>query len=87
MPTACERLAEVADAIVADESGIDGKDFLLELGERAAGIRRGFSGLIDLVAGGGNPIEGGGFRKEYGDGSGKQVRHFAATPTTPPTAG
>lgn len=77
MLTACERLADAADAIVADESGIDGKDFLLELGERAAGIRRGFSGLIDLVSGGDNPIKGGGFREEYGDGSGLQVRHFA----------
>lgn len=77
MPTACERLADTADAINADESGVDGKDFLLELGERAAGIRRGFSGLIDLVAGGSNPIEGGGFKEEYGDGSGRQVRHFA----------
>ncbi|WP_109509414.1 hypothetical protein [Nocardioides speluncae] len=77
MPTACERLADTADAIVADDSGISGEDFLLELGERAAGIRRGLSGLIDLVSGGSNPIEGGGFKKEYGDGSGKQVRHFA----------
>lgn len=81
MSTACERLAEVAAAIVADESDIDGKDFLLELGERAAGIRRGFSGLIDLVAGGSNPIEGGGFKEQYGDGSRLQVRHFAGMAT------
>jgi hypothetical protein len=72
--TACERLAELAGYLA--ETDDDVNEFLLDLGQRAGGIRKGRRALADLARGGRNRIRGKGFRKEFDDGSDGQVRHF-----------
>ena len=76
-PDACQRLAALVDELA--ESAADGTQLLLALGERAAGIRPGLRGLVDLLRGGDNPIVGDGLLPALSDGSGRQVRHFAGT--------
>jgi hypothetical protein len=73
---ACQRLAGLAGKITAQNPGLSPRDFILALGEQAAGIRRGPPGLLDLLKGGNNLLPGGGFQSEYDDGSGGQARHF-----------
>jgi hypothetical protein len=72
--TACQRLAGLAGELA--EANHSANEFLLDLGERAAGISRGRRALADLARGGRNRIPGKGFRRPYDDGSIGQVRHF-----------
>ena len=72
--TACERLAGLAGYLAATDDGVE--QFLLDLGQRAAGISKGRRALADLARGGRNRIPGRGFRGRYDDGSIGQVRHF-----------
>jgi hypothetical protein len=73
---ACQQLTALAEKIAGENPSLSPKEFILTLGEQAAGIRHGFRGLFDLLKGGTNLIPGGGFKPEYDDGSGGQVRHF-----------
>lgn len=73
---ACAQLASLAAKIAAQSPQISPRDFILALGEQAAGIRRGMWGGFDLLRGGRNLIFGGGFKPEFDDHSGGQVRHF-----------
>lgn len=74
--SACQKLVELARKMASQNPGLSPKDFILTLGEQAAGIRRGPLRLLDLVKGGKNLLPGSGFKSEYDDGSGGQVRHF-----------
>lgn len=75
MPSACAELARTADAIAAEQSGAP--VFLVELGQRVAGIPRGRLALLGLLLGGRSRFKGGGFRPELRDHSAGQARHFA----------
>ncbi|TKV60654.1 hypothetical protein FDO65_02870 [Nakamurella flava] len=72
---ACARLADLIDEIAAARPSP--RQLLDATGERAAGIRSGLAGLLDLKAGGRDLVPGVGFRAEYDDGTRGQVRHFA----------
>jgi hypothetical protein len=72
--TACERLAGLAGYLATRDHGVN--DFLLDLGQRAAGISRGRGALADLARGGRNRIPGKGYKQRFDDGSIGQVRHF-----------
>jgi hypothetical protein len=72
--TACERLAGLAGELADADDGVS--DFLLDLGQQAAGISKGRRALADLVRGGRNRIPGKGFKRRFDDGSSGQVRHF-----------
>lgn len=74
--SACQKLADLATSIATQNPTLTPKEFILTLGEQAAGIRRGPWGFLDLLRGGRNALPGGGFRPEFDDGSGGQVRHF-----------
>jgi hypothetical protein len=76
-PSACEALARVAAQISLEHA--DPREFLVELGQRVAGIGRGRLPVVGLVLGGRNRLRGGGFRPELRDRSGGQARHFAGT--------
>ena len=73
---ACCKLADLADEL-ARQPGISPREFICQLGEKAAGIRPGLWRYLDLLKGGANPLPGSGFRPEFDDGSGGQTRHFA----------
>lgn len=72
--TACERLAELAGQLA--ETDDSANEFLLDLGQQAAGISKGRRALTDLARGGRNRIPGKGFKQRFDDGSIGQVRHF-----------
>jgi hypothetical protein len=72
--TACERLAGLAGYLAETDDSVN--DFLLDLGQQAAGISKGRRALDDLVRGGRNRITGKGFKRPFDDGSSGQVRHF-----------
>jgi hypothetical protein len=72
--TACERLAGLAGYLAATDQSAN--QFLLDLGQQAAGISKGRRALADLARGGRNRIPGKGFRRRFDDGSIGQVRHF-----------
>jgi hypothetical protein len=72
---ACAAMADVADAIAAGQPS--GRELLVELGARVAGIGRGRTALPTLLAGGRTRLRGGGFREELRDHSARQTRHFA----------
>jgi hypothetical protein len=72
--TACERLAGLAGELAQSDEGVN--EFLLDLGQQAAGISKGRRALADLARGGRNRIPGKGFRRPFDDGSIGQVRHF-----------
>lgn len=72
--TACERLAGLAGYLAATDDGVN--EFLLDLGQQAAGISKGRQALADLARGGRNRIPGKGFKRRFDDGSVGQVRHF-----------
>ncbi|HEX3561418.1 MAG TPA: hypothetical protein VHU24_01165 [Solirubrobacterales bacterium] len=72
--TACERLAGLAGYLATSDDNVN--QFLLDLGQQAAGISEGRQALADLAHGGRNRIPGRGFRRPYDDGSSGQVRHF-----------
>lgn len=72
---ACSRLAALIDELAATEPAP--RALLDAIGDRAAGIRPGLAGLLDLRRGGRDLFPGRGFRAEYDDGSRGQVRHFA----------
>jgi hypothetical protein len=72
--TACERLAGLAGELAEADDGVS--DFLLDLGQQAAGISKGRRALADLARGGRNRIPGKGFKRRFDDGSVGQVRHF-----------
>jgi hypothetical protein len=72
--TACERLAGLAGYLAATDDSVN--EFLLDLGQQAAGISKGRRALADLARGGRNRIPGRGFRRRFDDGSSGQVRHF-----------
>jgi hypothetical protein len=73
--TACERLAGLAGQLAEADDSVD--QFLLDLGQQAAGISKGRRALADLARGGRNRIRGRGFKRRFDDGSVEQVRHFA----------
>jgi hypothetical protein len=73
--TACERLAGLAGQLAETDDSVN--DFLLDLGQQAAGISKGRRALADLARGGRNRIPGRGFKRRFDDGSIGQVRHFA----------
>jgi hypothetical protein len=85
---ACSGLVSLAERLARTETRPHG--FVRELAREGAGIRTGPLALVDLARGGRNPVRGGGFRTEYSDGSGLQVRHFCgvarATTLIGPTA-
>ncbi len=72
--SACERLAGLADYLADTDDNVN--DFLLDLGQQAAGISKGRRALADLARGGRNRIPGKGFKQRFDDGSVGQVRHF-----------
>ncbi|HEY1237565.1 MAG TPA: hypothetical protein VGE91_04460 [Solirubrobacterales bacterium] len=73
--TACQRLAGLAaNLAVTDRTATQ---FLIDLGQQAAGIRKGRLALLDLARDGHNVILGRGFKPEFDDGTRGQVRHFA----------
>ena len=72
---ACGHLVKLARELVAAEPSP--REFLFQLGERAAGIRRGPVGYIDLARGGRNIFPGDGVVDELEDNTGGQIRHFA----------
>lgn len=72
---ACAQLADLIDELAA--SGPSPRALLDGIGERAAGIRPGLAGLLDLKSGGRDLMPGTGFRAEFDDGTRGQVRHFA----------
>lgn len=72
---ACARLADLIDELAA--AAPTPRGLLDAIGERAAGIRPGLAGLLDLKSGGRDLLTGRGFRAEYDDGTRGQVRHFA----------
>ena len=76
---ACGHLVELArELAVADPTP---RQFLYRLGARAAGIRRGPVGYLDLARGGRNIFPGGregdGVAPQLDDDTGGQIRHFA----------
>jgi hypothetical protein len=75
--SACEEMAQVAEAIAAEHPDWSPRELLVELGSRVAGIGRGRLALVGLVLGGRTRIRGGGFRPELRDHSTRQSRHFA----------
>lgn len=77
--SAAASLAQVCDLIAGAQPGLDGRGFLVALGQQAAGIAPGHAGWADLATGGRNTLPGDGFRPEFDDGTPKQVRHFAGT--------
>ena len=72
--TACERLAQLAGQLAETDDSVN--EFLLDLGQQAAGISKGRRALTDLARGGRNRIPGKGFKRRFDDGSIGQVRHF-----------
>jgi hypothetical protein len=74
--TACQQLTALAEKIAGENPALSPKEFILALGEQAAGIKGGFRGFFDLLKGGKNLLPGSGFKPEYDDSSGGQVRHF-----------
>ena len=72
--TACERLAGLAGQLAEADDSVN--QFLLDLGQQAAGISKGRRALADLARGGRNRIPGKGFKRRFDDGSIGQVRHF-----------
>lgn len=75
-PNACEQLAQVADAIVAEHPAWPAHELLVELAVRVAGIRRGPLAALGLLVGGRPRLKGGGFRPELRDHTAGQSRHF-----------
>jgi hypothetical protein len=73
--SACERLAGLAGYLAGTDDNVN--EFLLDLGQQAAGISKGRRALADLARGGRNRIPGKGFKQRFDDGSVGQVRHFA----------
>jgi hypothetical protein len=73
--TACQKLAALAANLAATDRTAN--EFLVDLGQQAAGIRRGRLALLDLARDGHNVILGRGFKPEFDDGTRGQVRHFA----------
>jgi hypothetical protein len=73
--TACQRLSILAANLAATDRSAE--EFLVDLGQRAAGIRKGRLALLDLARDGHNVILGRGFKPEFDDGTRGQVRHFA----------
>lgn len=74
---ACSALADLAAALAGANPPPAPRAFLILLGERAAGIRRGPCAVYDLLRGGANSLPGGGFRADYDDATRGQARHFA----------
>ena len=72
--TACQRLAGLAANLAARDRSAE--RFLIDLGQRGAGIRPGRLALVDLAHDGRNIILGRGFKSEFDDGTRGQVRHF-----------
>jgi hypothetical protein len=75
--TACEDLARTADAVAAEQPDPSGRELLVELAHRVAGIHRGPLAALGLFAGGRSRLLGGGFRPELNDRTASQTRHFA----------
>jgi hypothetical protein len=73
--TACQRLAGLAANLAATDRTAN--EFLVDLGQQAAGIRRGRLAVLDLARDGHNVILGRGFKPQFDDGTRGQVRHFA----------
>ena len=76
---ACHELVALCEQIASETS--QPREFLLRLGSRAAGIRRGPVGFYDLSRGGSNLIPGGGVKRRYDDDTDGQIRHFAGMAT------
>jgi hypothetical protein len=75
---ACTRLcALVADIDRRAPQSWSARRFLVELGVRAAGVRRGPLWLVDAATGGRNVLRGTGFAAPYDDSTRGQARHFA----------
>jgi hypothetical protein len=72
--SACERLAGLAGYLADTDDNVS--EFLLDLGQKGAGISKGRRALADLARGGRNRIPGRGFKQRFDDGSAGQVRHF-----------
>jgi hypothetical protein len=72
--TACQRLADLAANLAPRDRSAE--RFLIDLGQRGAGIRPGRMALVDLAHDGRNVILGRGFKSEFDDGTRGQVRHF-----------
>ncbi len=70
-------MARTADAIAAAHPDWPAHEFVVELADRVAGIRRGPLAVLGLLAGGRSRLRGGGFRAELRDRTASQTRHFA----------
>ncbi|MDF2443442.1 MAG: hypothetical protein JWR01_1645 [Subtercola sp.] len=74
---ACTELAALAGRVAAEATSP--REFVLTLGTRAAGIRRGPLWMLDAALAGRNRLPGRGFAPPFDDGSTGQARHFAGT--------
>lgn len=74
---ACAELARTADDIAAEHPTWSGRELLVELGARVAGISRGRGAVLGLLIGGRPRLRGGGFQPGLRDGTAGQTRHFA----------
>ncbi|WP_419817973.1 hypothetical protein [Glaciibacter flavus] len=72
---ACSQLAETASDL--SRTTASPRRFLLELGERVGGVRRGVFWATDAASGGSNRLRGRGFRPVVDDDTDGQARHFA----------
>jgi hypothetical protein len=74
---ACAEMARTADDIATEHPDWSGRELLVELGVRVAGIRRGRSSVLGLLVGGRPRLRGGGFHPDLRDHTAGQTRHFA----------
>ena len=75
--SACQQMARTTEAIAVEHPEWSGRELLVELGVRVAGIPRGPLAVLALLAGGRSRVRGGGFRRELSDRTASQTRHFA----------
>jgi hypothetical protein len=74
---ACEAMARTVEAIAEEHREWSGRELLVELGVRVAGIARGPLSALGLLLGGRTRVRGGGFQPGLHDRTTGQSRHFA----------